>query len=48
MVGRLVSEKLTCGWIPSTYLIPREDDPVVDDIHSYLLGMQKEKNDRKS
>ena len=41
MVGYEVKNNMKFGWLPDTYLVPKlnEEDPVFDDIKSYILGM---------
>ena len=41
MVGYEVKNDMKFGWLPDTYLVPKlnEEDPVFDDIKSYILGM---------
>ena len=42
--------KSRCGWLPNSYLILKEeDDPLVDDIQTFLLGKreQRERGERE-
>ena len=32
--------KIKSGWIPDVYLVPKEDDAMLDDIVAYLKGTQ--------
>lgn len=38
LIGQNRNEKFVQGWLPSAYLLPKEEDTMFEEIYAYLRG----------